>query len=138
MHFVTEHHGTLLGIALGHFIFDRPGSLVALFAVVGDPEGCLAVMTGATRLPLFHVRHRGMPVPRPGDVKFVMAINARIGSKMKLVTENCSRLLIRDLLDRVAFRAVLFDSKGTFAVMAGATGLPFGHHIHGVAFSRRP
>ena len=111
--------------------------LVAAITILLYSEGFLAFyMTGAARFPPLHLRHRDSLVFRRGEVELDMAISTFIQTHVKFVAEfDVPRILQLEvhLLYGMTFYTFI-RLKGGFAVMTGAAGLSFIHHVHGNRF----
>jgi hypothetical protein len=107
---------------------------VATIAILLYGEGFFAVyVTGATRFPLLHLRHRYSLVFLGRKVEFDMAISALIQAYVKYVAEfNVPRILQLEvyLLYGMTLCAII-RLKTVFAVMTGAAGFSFIHQGHG-------
>lgn len=102
-------------------------------AITLDREACLAVVTGAARLALFHLFHGDMRVfTGLGIKKLVVAISTGIKAQMELmVKKNGPEIgnIDRYLIDNMAPHA-LRNMKSTGLVVTVAAGLAFFHFGH--------
>ena len=94
-------------------------------------------MTGSAGTAALHLCHGKTLGILSGRKYAVVAIDALIETRMKLVTEKgraCLRNIIRDLLGRqVTATTVPLHRKGQVSIMAGATGPVLLHLSHGIA-----
>ena len=98
-----------------------------------DPKGLFAVVAGATRFTLFHIRHGCAAVGSCREQGRMADCAVRVDCAMFPVAEvSCSGCLDRidNLLGLVATDAFLYG-KGVPSVMTGAAGFPFHHIGHG-------
>lgn len=105
---------------------------MAFITTAAHGKGGAPVVTGATAPSLCHFRH-GVPiVARSGHEDAAMAIATTVHGQMLGMAE-LPMVLKSDILHGVTAAAV-GDGEGRFAVVTGATTLPFLHISHAVTF----
>ncbi len=107
---------------------------MAGFAILGDAEGRVSIMTGATRFAVLHRFHACLGIfARCRFENVSVTITAAEHAGVNLVTEEyvtCILFRNRDLPSWMAAAAVVGDAEGGVSVMAGAAGFPFTHGVH--------
>lgn len=100
MDLVTE--GYRLNILLpGEIIAYRLENGMALLTVILNRKRILAIVAHSTGGTIFHFGHGVASIIRPRDKRLVVTVVTAVNAKMKLVTEQSTRIPEGDILDRV-------------------------------------